>query len=280
MSKFYAHRYFLIKPNQESLFNRIEKHEVMKNLIEKLKNEKLWSKDKKYVLYYIKELYEKTHLLKLGKQIKNKKYLPEQKDIYEIEESDNYPYVYIIYNIDDKQQIFLIEKNTSIFRDVEDSIKRLTDIIKTSVKMQGYEIKIEPITFNNAFWRCIDDADGLNEIEIQLNSPNLFGASFKTNRFLENLKKLYNNDTFSFKLSNGENNLQIDKEDMNDTIKYIGEGGGRWKIKGKFNGQEETISSVNEKNIKKISIDVEEENANKIKGKVIQLDNFFKKNKN
>lgn len=279
MSKFYAHRYFLIKPYQESLFNTIEKHEVMKNLINKLKNEQLWSKDKKYVLYYTKKLYEKTYLLKLGKQITKKKYLPEQKDIYEIKESDNYPYVYILFNIDDNQQIFLIEKNTSIFKDVGDSIKRLTDIIKTSVRVQGYEIKIEPITFDNVFWKCVNEAEGLNEIEIQLNSPNLFGASFKTNRFLEILKKIYNNDTFSFKLSNEENNLKIDKEDMNDTIKYIGEGGGRWKIKGRFNGQEETISSINEKNIKKVNIDIEKEDPSKIKGKVIQLDNFFRKNK-
>lgn len=93
MSKYYAYRYFLINPVQQSLFKPMEKEKVAQELIKELQAAKIWSEDKKCVLYYIKSLYENTYLLKLGKHVKSKKYSPEPNDIYEVDIQDNYPYV-------------------------------------------------------------------------------------------------------------------------------------------------------------------------------------------
>lgn len=279
MTKFYAYRYFLIEQKQVSLFENPKREEVMQKVIKELQNRHLWMEDKKCVLYYIKEIYSNTYLLKLGKQKNTTKYFPDKEDIYEIEEKDNYPYVNIIFNIDSKEQIFLIEKNTSIFREVQESVNKLKKIIECIIKNEGYTLKIQPITFNNNFWKCIDESQGIGEIEIKLNSPNLFGASFKTNKFLEMLKSIYNNDTFSFKLSNQDEKLHVNRKDIGDAVDYISEGGGSWSIKGRFEGKEETVTSINEKNIKSVDIDINNESSESINEKVIYLDDYFRKNR-
>lgn len=278
MAKYYAYRYFLIEQEQVSLFDNLKRQEVMKKVIKELQDRHLWIEDKKNVLYYIKELYSDTYLLKLGKQKNTTKYFPDKKDICEIEEKDNYPYVNIIFNIDSKEQIFLIEKNTGIFREIEQSIRKLQRIIESITKNEGYTLKIQPITFNNNFWKCINESEGISEVEMKLNSPNLFGASFETNRFLEMLKSMYNNDTFSFKLSNQDKNLTVNRDDIGDTVDYISEGGGSWSIKRMFKGKQETVKSINEKNIKSVDIDINGESSESINNKVIYLDNYYRKN--
>ena len=269
----------MIEQEQISLFENLNREEVLEKLINELQSRHLWMKDRKSVLYYIREIYSKTYLLKLGKQKNRTKYFPDKMDICEIEEKDNYPYVNIIFNVDSKEQIFLIEKNTSIFRDVDESVNKLKKIIESIIKDEGYILKVEPITFKNNFWKCIDESQGIGEIEFKLNSPNLFGASFKTNKFLEMLKALYNNDTFSFKLSNQNENLKIDRKDIEDTVNYISEGGGSWSIKRIFKGRKETVNSISEKNIKSVDIDVNSESSKSINNKIIYLDDYFRENR-
>ena len=267
--KFYAYRYFLVENNQKGMFDNNNRKEVLEKSIDELKKKYLYT-----------ELYKNTHLLKLGKQKETTLYHPDKKDIHKINDVENYPYVNILFNINYQEQIILIEKNSTVFKDTKISAKKLEKMLSENFKRLGYTLKIEAITFTKSFWECVKGAK-VYDVMISLNSPNLFGATKKINQELKDMEKQFNNDEFQYKLSNKDGDLIIDPIGIGPSIDYISDGGGSWAVRRKIGSEEKvTISSKCEKNIKNVEIDLENDDKDSMQSKIIPIARYYERKKN
>ncbi|QZY56650.1 hypothetical protein [Crassaminicella profunda] len=277
---YYGLRYFVIPTEQESLMKNPNKVEVINNFVYGTKQnfKKLPLGKRNGILYFIREIKKGVYLFKFGKQKLLTKHNPTEEDINDNVEEDNYPYVYII--MDTNYQIILIERNTSIFKDVNEVKAKFQKFVEVHIIKEGYYFKVEEITYENKFWKYIENSKEIYSLTLKLNSPNLFGGRLKANKILKFLSKKYNNNQMQFKLISDKGQLLITKDNINDFIKYIVGGGGSWELKSYFDGKRQIIKSNNEKNVKTVTINENvEENNDKvneiIKGKVISLEEIM-----
>lgn len=269
MAVFNPYRGFIIHNGQITIdeiskTGYYEKKNPLRDIIKKLKQELNFSykydEENEVILYFYKEISDNIIILQFARKKDLKIRRPKEKGIEEGKEKD-FPYVYII--VDLKTQVFLFEHDINAFYATTASKNSFQRLINIYLREYNYTIEFEKILDEGEFWYHINKMNRINYVKLSLNSPNLFGGIFETNDLLKKIKKIYNNKKVEFALINEDSTLEnINKEDLDDAIRYIENGGGNWSVKGKTR-QNEVIKKNSKELIKKVVID-EIENDEKI----------------
>lgn len=245
-SPFFAFRY-LVTPTSEQItimqqLNK-SKEELMTDIIRDLainvKSE--WTKGSKRFLFYGFQHKDDIHIIKFARETNENIYIEGDNDI-EIKGIKEAKYVYLI--IDTKHQIILIERNVSVFQQIESSVNILADFFRSKMRDFDYVVNIYPLVSKKKFWNYVDTAEEIYELSLEMNAPNmaLFGNS-DTRDVLQQIKETTNNEVFDISFKNKEGRLKVLREALGGYIDYVREVGGKYLLKFKRNGIRETKTS-------------------------------------
>lgn len=281
---FFAYRYFVVPLEEQITLHQLtveNKNQLVVDLFTRIK-EKKYSfsvKNRKYIIYYTKKITDKIHLYKFARETYRTLHQEGDKDLQPLEELD-YPFIFLIVDFD--KQIVLIQKKTTVFRNVETAKKRIEILINKEVEKFDYCILLEEITYEGVFWEYLEQASEIYELNLKLNSPNLFGAFIDAENFLRKINKYFNNTSTDIKLKNEKGRLKIIRKNIEGFIRYITGGGGEWELFGTFNGGSKRIRS--KENIKTVNLPEDIDENENLKDMVIQsieqLDHIMGENKN
>ena len=211
-------------------------------------------KSNEYILYQISSKDNRYYLLKLAKKRLIDVHIAGDSDIEDVSTPD-YPYIYIL--VDVKNQRFLTEYKSSVFSSTSTPANILGKIFGSIAEKYSFEVKINPMLRKDHFWSTVHDFDKVIEAEFTLESPNLFDGIIDIEKALKGIKNKYNNVRTTFKLSNESESLSLSKknEELESTLEYIGNGGGKWKLTVIEGGKKESKESHD--HIQKIVIEDE-----------------------
>jgi hypothetical protein len=248
-SPFFAFRY-LVTPidNQVSVFHELNKskEELMIDLVSSLNvNTKTeWLKGNKRYLIYGFQKKNDFFILKFARESHEKIYLEGEDDI-EVQGIKEAKFVFLI--IDVKHQVILIERNSSVFSSVRSAINILSDFFREKMKEYDYVVNVYPLVSKRSFWKYVDEADEIFELSLLLNAPNMpFLGDSDTRSVLQKIKDTTNNEEFEIGLRNKEGSLKVVQKTLGTWINYIREVGGRYIIKFKKDGVEDTKTSYDD----------------------------------
>lgn len=251
---FNAFRYFIIPTDQISVYQMqlIDKKEIMHNFFktieEQLKITK-YIKDKKHILYFTHRFSDTLYLCKYVKEINFKNLKEGETDILEENES-NFPFVFLIFDLN--RQIILVQQKTSLFRNLNAFKNSFENWFMLGVEMYDHYFKLEAITYEQAFWNYVNSAEAIYELELLMNSPNLFGGKVTADSILKEIKDEYNNTETQLKFRNTKGKLKVTHSNAHHFIKYITGGGGSWKLRIHRNNKIRTYNSS--QNVKKVEL--------------------------
>jgi len=232
--KFFAFRYFLVPFKQKTLFSsEIEnKNDIMRNIFKEIeKTNKITHKipnkfNKKHTLYFTHKFSNDIYLCKFSHEKQITKHEEINDDIQSTKDID-LPFIYLI--IDLQRQIILFQKNTSTFRRITTAANKFKKWTEIEIKNFDFSFKIEEITYENTFWDYVDKSTEIYNLNLHLNSPNLFEGKLKAEDLLKKLKGFFNNTETDINLENEEGKLTLKKDILKSFIKYIAGGGGKWR---------------------------------------------------
>ena len=245
-SPFYASRY-LVTPTSEQisivqLMNE-SKEALMNKIISNLtfNTKTVWVKGVKRYLFYGFQNRDNIFIIKFARETKENIYIEGDDDI-EIKGIKEAKFVFLI--IDIEHQIVLVEKNSSVFQQVETSVNILAEYLRSQMRQYDYVVNIYPLVSKKKFWSYVESAEEIYELYLEMNAPNmpLFGNS-DTRSVLEEIKKATNNEVLDISLKNKEGSLKILKEALGPYIEYVREVGGKYLLKFMRNGTRETKTS-------------------------------------
>lgn len=255
---FGAYRYFIVPNEQMSLFDTIEekRKSAVQNFFSSLVQEKKRSweiKNQKHLLVFNRQISDSVFICKFSMETKKTIFIESESDIENIDEVD-YPFVYVI--IDTLRQIILFELKTSVFSSLNVSKEKLKACFESVFSFYGFEVLFEEITDSNTFWTFVNDATGIYEIAIILNSPNLFGGFNNTNDMLKQISETYNNSQTTIKLTGKKavlRNIKQNNKPLSDAVEYVSGGGGEWTLTvASKSGERKTYKSKH--NIRKVTV--------------------------
>ncbi|MDG6219350.1 MAG: hypothetical protein QCI00_07905 [Candidatus Thermoplasmatota archaeon] len=196
---------------------------------------------------------------KLGRDIEKK--LPKHNDEGFYKKIDELsPFVDFFW--ERSEQILLVEKNSSVFNNYENVFNSIQAHLNNLLEEYDYNVYIEPITEEKNFWEAYEKFKWLFEVTFELHMPNLGGMT------QENLKKSLNKinedtNATSYLQSyfNPDGKLKLDRADpiIEMFLKWVINGGGSWKMRGKSveGSKRETLTSKKSVNIKTESVCIE-----------------------
>lgn len=285
-----AFRYFIIADEQISFFNVVEerRQEAVEKFFKSIESKKkLTCKilNKKHILVFNRKINNDLYIYKFSNEVDETIYKERDTDIENIVEQ-NFPFVYLI--IDIKHQIILIEIKTSVYRSVVTTKNKLQKFLDINFYQYGFNVVIEEITDEKNFWGYIDEADGIYEVSLKLNSPNLFGGKIDTDEMLKEVQKEYNNTNLTFKLFSEKAKLLIKRENraLLNALKYIAGGAGEWSLTTLTRGNKKTyksnhsIKKVLLKNIDNIHFEDQHKFNEDVKQAITSVENVLVENEN
>ena len=255
---FGAYRYFIVPNEQMSLFDTIEekRKSAVQNFFSSLVQEKKRSweiKNRKHLLVFNRQISDSVFICKFSMETKKTIFIESESDIENIDEVD-YPFIYVI--IDTLRQIILFELKTSVFSSLNVSKEKLKACFESVFSLYGFEVLFEEITDSNTFWTFVNDATGIYEIAMILNSPNLFGGFNNTNDMLKQISETYNNSQTTIKLTGKKavlRNIKQNNKPLSDAVEYVSGGGGEWTLTvASKSGERKTYKSKH--NIRKVTV--------------------------
>ncbi len=245
-SPFYAYRY-LVTPagGQISLIQQLNKSkeelitDIISDLAVNTKTE--WVRGSKRFLFYGFQNKDDVYIIKFARESNEKIYLEGDEDI-EIRGIKEAKYVYLI--IDTKHQIILLERNVSVFQQIEISVNILSDFLRSKMREFDYVVNIYPLVSKKKFWNYVDTAEEIYELSLEMNAPNLiFFGHEDTRDVLQQIKQATNNEVLDISIKNKEGRLKIIREAIGSYIDYIMEVGGKYLLKFLKNGIREIKTS-------------------------------------
>lgn len=270
--KFYSYRYFLIPTDLQISFNNKElldkerKDLVRDIILNKLSNDiKI---DKSFIkMHLYKEINKNLFICKLAKAQDIVKYEDDNKDFKKTIET-SYPFIYII--IDLENQIILIEDDSSVFRNKEDSRKKLYEYLKRNNESM-YTLSIDEITTTSDFWNIVDSED-IYKLNLNIKSPNFFGGDTEAEELTKEIHKATNATETNIQIINHDGELKLERKSLFSYIKYIASGGGRWSLYTK-NGLIKSDSKIGRKvHINNLDGENDDDLENSIKQAISKVD--------
>lgn len=275
-SPFLAYRY-LVTPisEQTSIFQQLNKskEELISDIISYLAtNTKTeWLKGNKRFLFYGFQKKSNIFIIKFAKETTEKLFIEGDEDI-EIQGIKEAKFVYLI--IDTEHQIVLLERNVTVFQQIQTSVNILSDFFRSQMREFDYVVNIYPLVSGKKFWSYVNSAEQIFELSLEMNAPNLFFFGHQDTRdVLKLIKETTNNEVLDISFKNKEGKLKVLKEFLGDYIDYVIEVGGKYLLKFSLNGVRETKTSetdtvktyIERKKTEKYSDDELENIAEKLK---------------
>lgn len=245
-SPFYAHRY-LVTPTsaQKTIIQELSKNkeelmvDIIRNLAEKTKTV-FTSGGRRFLFYGFQEL-DDVYIIKFARETNEKIYTEGENDI-EIKDVKETKFIYLI--IDTKNQVILMERNLSVFQQIESAINILASFFRSQMRHFDYVVNIYPLVSNKKFWSYVDTADDIYELTLEMNAPNMFFGNSDTREVLKEIKETTNNEVLDISFKNKEGRLKIARESLGNYIDYVREVGGKYMLKFRRNGIKETKTSA------------------------------------
>ena len=260
-------RYFLDKDAQmhiDDILMPRTKEEIFLDFLLQLKNEKYICgriSDHQYRVYYSKTFSDTRLLLKFAQRKDIILNTATEFDINKINK-DDYPFSYII--VDTDRQLFLIQKNKEISTNSETLINSIEKIFSSFLIKKDILLHLTPITKSVTFWNAVEENMGkISSLEFEFLSPNYLGQTYKINELMKELKNETNTNSMKMVIKNEKGNLTIFKKYpfFKNALKYISNGGGKWKMKFLGGGNITSEEKPVEQNVD-ISIIQNKPNAN------------------
>ena len=170
--------------------------------------------------------------------------LPNREEDFGKAEVENYPNIMIIWFRE--QQIIFVERNPQVFSNFEVFIRSLEDHLTRLLREYDLSVSIEPLSDYAKFWDYIQKFSDIYEIEFNLITPNFFGAGMHARELLNSAKNSYGAKEVKMGISNDDGHLRVDQDDESTSqlVRWVGEGGGEWKIQGKKGDKKITVRST------------------------------------
>ena len=202
---------------------------------------------------------DKLYFATLGKNktLKIPKYNTTEKKHYKKPDISS-PWVTFL--VDRREQVFLIEKNTSVFPKFESLSNSIQEHLNNLLVDYDLSVSIAPISSTTDFWKFVSENECLYKMNLELFMPNLFGETNKSaERILSEVKETYNANTISSQIKNTEGELKISKNDsgINTWLDWIGKGGGKWILWGKKHKNKKRRKLSSTKDAKTFSSSIE-----------------------
>lgn len=243
---FFAFRYMVTPASDQiTIIQQMNKskEELMIDLIKDLTNtpKSEWIKGNKRYLFYGWQSKEDVYIIKFARETNEKVYLEGEDDI-EIKGIKEAKYVYLI--VDTKNQIILLERNTSVFSSIENCIGVFAEFLRENMIQYDYIANVYPLVSKRKFWNYVETAEEIYELSLVMNAPNMawFGHE-DTRDILKEIKETTNNEEFDITFKNKEGKLKVAKNALGGWIEYIREVGGKYSLKFSSNGIQQTKTS-------------------------------------
>lgn len=239
VSSYYFFRYFIhpvcqLRLNLEK-GGYIDTKELVAQFFTRLEHERRIGYamgDTMFWLYLIRLLAEGMFLCKFARTRNIKRHLPKEVDIEQVVESD-YPFIYVV--IDRNRQIIMLQKNTSVFYDIDQAKRQFHKFFARAAGVKQHEIVIDEIVHESQFWVCIEESEAIYSVTLHLKAPNLFGFSEEASSFLRYVKDDVNDTSMDIRFDNANGHLRINRNphkaiNIESLVAYASGGGGTYPI--------------------------------------------------
>jgi len=137
----------------------------------------------------------------------------------------------IYLNLAPDQQVLAIEENPAVGSAWSLARALVTHINRTS-QDAGFKADLFKITREGEFWRTVNEFDGpITEIQFKYVVPNvLFSGGDDTRKALKDIKQRLNGRELDLTVKNPDG-LNLDDEQLRDSVEYTSKGGGEAKAK-------------------------------------------------
>ena len=237
LNSYIVTRYFLNKDAQMHMDDMLmpkTKEQIFSEVLLQLKNEKYicgFIGTQQYRIYFSKTFSDTRLLLKFAKRKDITLNTATETDINKVNK-DDYPFSYII--VDTNKQLFLIQKNKEISTNSQTLVNSVEKIFSSFLIKRSISLRLTPITKRGTFWDAVEKNMGkISSLEFEFLSPNYLGQSYKINELMKELKSETNTDSMKMAIKNEKGNLTILNKYhfFKDSLQYISNGGGKWKMK-------------------------------------------------
>lgn len=159
---------------------------------------------------------------------------------------DNYPP--IVWMWDRDEQVLLVEKKTTVFKDPLQVAKAFEDLANNEYLAQlGLRVFIEPCLEMEDFWSEYSRLQFIDKVSFTLITPNIFGSSKQAlSDDLRKLEKDTNANAVTTTFENKDGNLKLKSSRWASVlVDWVKDGGGSWSIKGRktLHSKSTTVSS-------------------------------------
>lgn len=181
----------------------------------------------------IGDTYAFAHLGKRSSSIIHKS--PEEG--FDDEEIPDWPTVPVFINLTDdvKQgQSIAIGLGQRVVKKPQRLLDALVDELSRRIRSSGYELNINPITYNKDFWQIIaNNGKNVERVSFTFTTPNLFRAKDKLDTELTDAGQIYAATQVGISLENkdGSLNLREDQDFPRRAVQYVADGGGQYSIR-------------------------------------------------
>lgn len=183
--------------------------------------------------YTLKLSIKPTEGVMAGVISKQQKIKGHDKDFREYD-VDNYPPIVWIW--DREEQVLLVEKKTTVFKDAHQVAKAFEDLANNDYLAQlGLRIFIEPCLEIEDFWSEYHRLEYIDKVSFTLITPNIFGSSKQAlTNDLRKLEEDTNANAVTTTFENKDGNLKLKSSHWASVlVDWVKDGGGSWFIKGR-----------------------------------------------
>jgi hypothetical protein len=138
---------------------------------------------------------------KFARKKLDKRFIMTDTDILE-EKLDNWPFLIFSCDTNPNEQLFVIECKTGYYFSLNTVCQIIKDITYESISMVGYQLDLKIIPEKGAFWELIDKSQKIYSVKFSIDSPNLFGSTFKANELAGEVADLFHTTKTNFELEN------------------------------------------------------------------------------
>ena len=172
-------------------------------------------------------------------------------DAGKFDEEKDVSHPYINFFWDRSQQVIIIEKNSSVFPEIDKLITSIEAHFNNILTSYELTVKLVPLTEMYDFWKVMTEYEAVFEVRFELFMPNFLGRTNEAvKEFLTTFQADYNTSSLNITFKNAEGYLQIPTNNtaVIKILDWIAKGGGTWAaiVKKSFSkyGKKSTILSA------------------------------------
>ncbi len=232
---FYAGRFSLL-PINKNLFYQDGSEKKFSLLLEVF-SERIEFKIRKDMNFIIEPILDHDGALiggKIGRESVRK--LPLSR---ELQKTPTKIYPYIIFIVLEEEQVFLFERNHSVFSEELVVFKYLRKYLNKVLFLKGLEVDIKPLTTKGRFWKLVEEMDRVYSVSFIFKAPNFLGDSYEALKDILNKEKADSNaNQVAYSITNDAGELNVsDNSRYKSAVGWIEDGAGDWELKGRQKGK-------------------------------------------